>query len=432
MSNTNREQTGAWGTNDADWEPDILLVSIDALRADHLSCYGYDRETSPVLDDLASDGVRFVNAYSASSHTREAVPSLLTGKYPQEAVGPSFHLSTSTVGNYLSDYRTAAFHSNPYVSRAYGFDRGFETFDDDLYFGRNPLLALGQRVIDKLLDRHYARAPVINERYFGWLDRIKDRPTFAWLHYMDVHGPYDPPSDYAFGKEETTSTKSLYTNACRDPDTVSEDHHQALVDTYDGEIRYIDEQLGELIEGLKRRGRLSNTLLVVTADHGDAFGEHGYYGHPRYLHDEVVHIPLIIAGPNVPHTTIKSPCSTIDIVPTLLSATGIDTDQLPGIPLQTVARSPADFAERIVFSSARSEDEPRGRFAARDATDRCLTDLINPEQSTEFDIDGRCTERLRIALESHINRHDNSQETKANSEVTPTIEERLKALGYRD
>ena len=113
----------------SDWEH-VVVLSADALRADHLSCYNYQRETSPVLDDLAAESLRFTNAYSASSHTRKAVPALPTGEYPDSAVDEDYRLASETVATTLSErgFATGGFHSNPFVSRAYGFDRGFDTF----------------------------------------------------------------------------------------------------------------------------------------------------------------------------------------------------------------------------------------------------------------------------------------------------------------
>src|SRR6056297_1726457 len=154
-------------------EPDnVILLSGDALRADHLSCYGYHRETSPVLDELAEESISFTNAYSASSHTREAIPALLTGEYPDVAIGPDYRLATDTVASTLSEegFATGGFHSNPFVSRAYGFDRGFDEFDDDLHLGQHKLIALAQRALDKFRNRHYARAEEINARSLEWID----------------------------------------------------------------------------------------------------------------------------------------------------------------------------------------------------------------------------------------------------------------------
>src|SRR6056297_2275707 len=164
-------------------EPDnVILLSGDALRADHLSCYGYHRETSPVLDEFAEESIRFENAYSASSHTREAVPALLTGEYPDVAVDSKYHLASETIASTLSEegFATAGFHSNPFVSRAYGFDQGFDIFDDDLHLGQHKLLALAQRAYDKLRNRHYARAEEINHRALKWIDSLEDGPFFLW------------------------------------------------------------------------------------------------------------------------------------------------------------------------------------------------------------------------------------------------------------
>lgn len=167
--------------------PNLVLLSVDALRSDHCSCYGYDRVTTPYLDRFASENVQFQNAYSASTHTREAVPAMLTGRLPDECVDAGYALDSDTISTYLreTDYVTGAFHSNPYVSRGFGFDRNFDTFDDDLYLGQHRLLALGQRLLDKFRNRHYARASEINDRSLSWLETV-DPPFFygttIWIH----------------------------------------------------------------------------------------------------------------------------------------------------------------------------------------------------------------------------------------------------------
>jgi len=309
--------------------PNIVLLTADALRADHLGCYGYRRDTSPVLDAFDQESLRFTNAYSASSHTREAVPALLTGEYPDVAIGSDYRLATDTVASTLSEagFATAGFHSNPFVSRAYGFDRGFDTFDDDLHLGQHKLIALAQRAIDKLRNRHYARAAEINERSLEWIDsQSDDEPFFLWNHYMDTHGPYEPPGEYAtlYADRELSGreAQSLYQRAIDDPDSITDDERELLIDLYDAEIRYNDEQIGMFLDELRERGLLEESLVIVSADHGDAFGEHGYYEHPRYLHDEITHVPLFVRVPDGPTDTVETPASTLDIVSTIEGSSG--------------------------------------------------------------------------------------------------------------
>ncbi|WP_137284580.1 sulfatase [Halorussus salinisoli] len=415
-----------------DWN-NVVLLTADALRADHLSCYGYERETSPVLDELAEESLRFTNAYSASSHTREAVPALLTGEYPDVAVDSGYHLATDTIASTLSKegFATAGFHSNPFVSRAYGFGQGFDHFDDDLHLGQHKVIALAQRALDKIRNRHYARADEINERSLDWLDSLDvEESFFLWNHYMDTHGPYEPPGEYATLYADHglsgRDAQSLYQRAIDDPESITDDERQLLVDLYDAEIRYNDKYLGEFIDALRERGLLEESLVVVTADHGDAFGEHGYYEHPRYLHDEITHVPLFVRPPGGASDTVDTPVSTLDVAATIKTGLG-DED---GISLLD---SIAD--DRRIFSQARGEDEHSHfrRYAVRTREEACFCERNCEGGALKFD--GVSDQSLRSELEAHIEARvcaENGDDVTADEKVDEEIERRLSALGYTE
>ncbi|NGM71406.1 sulfatase [Natronolimnobius sp. AArcel1] len=418
-----------------DWDH-IILLSADALRADHLSCHGYHRETSPVLDDLAAESLHFTNAYSASSHTREAVPALLTGEYPDTAIGSDYRLATETIASMLREdgFTTGGFHSNPFVSRAYGFDRGFDTFDDDLHFGKHKLIALAQRAIDKLRNRHYARADEINERSLEWIDSLEsDEPFFLWNHYMDTHGPYEPPGEYeTLYHDEGLSgrdAQSLYRRAIKDPDSITDDERELLIALYDAEIRYNDEQIGAFLDELRERELLERSLLIFTADHGDAFGEHGYYEHPRYLHDEITHVPLLVRPPGGTKETVETPASTLDVAATIAAGVRSDAD--------VEGRSLFDLEDedRTVFMQARGEkeDSHRRRYALRTRDGACFCDRDRETGALEF---ADCSSRsLRGELEAHVDgrvRRENGEEAVDAGEVDEEIDRRLEALGYKE
>ncbi|RLM71384.1 arylsulfatase [Halorubrum sp. Atlit-8R] len=413
----------------------IILLSADALRADHLSSYGYHRETSPVLDDLAEESIRFANAYSASSHTREAVPALLTGEYPDVAVDDGYRLATETVASTLSaaGFATAGFHSNPFVSRAYGFDEGFDHFDDDLHLGQHKLVALAQRAIDKLRNRHYARAEEINERSLSWLDSLADdEPFFLWNHYMDTHGPYEPPGEYAtlYADESVSGreAQSLYQRAIKDPESITDDERELLIDLYDGEIRYNDAKIGEFLEALRQRDLLEESLLIITADHGDAFGEHDYYEHPRYLHDEITKVPLYVRPPGGHVEEIATPTSTLDVGATIEAAVGAEA---AGVGVSLLEELPD---ERTIFCQARGEDEHSHlrRYASRTAEGACFCERDQKSGTIEF---GECTgSTLREELEAHVDKRvrvENGESVEDDEEVDEEIERRLDALGYK-
>ncbi|MEZ3163841.1 sulfatase [Halorubrum miltondacostae] len=413
----------------------IILLSADALRADHLSSYGYHRETSPVLDDMAKESIRFENAYSASSHTREAVPALLTGEYPDVAVDEGYRLATETVASTLSEegFATAGFHSNPFVSRAYGFDEGFDHFDDDLHLGQHKLVALAQRAFDKLRNRHYARAEEINERSLSWLDSLADdEPFFLWNHYMDTHGPYEPPGEYAtlYADESVSgrAAQSLYQRAIKDPESITDAERELLIDLYDAEIRYNDARIGEFLEALRERGLLEESLLIVTADHGDAFGEHGYYEHPRYLHDEITKVPLYVRPPGGRAEEVATPASTLDVGATIEATVGAEATD-PDVSL--VEEFPDD---RTVFCQVRGEDEHSHlrRYASRTTEGACFCERDRESGAIEF---GECAgSGLRAALEAHVDervRVENGESVEDDAEVDEEIERRLDALGYK-
>ncbi|WP_363465085.1 sulfatase [Halogeometricum borinquense] len=417
---------------DANWDH-VILLSGDALRADHLSCHGYHRETTPILDELAAEGIHFTNAYSPSSHTREAVPALLTGEYPDVAIDSDYRLATDTVASTLSEegYATGGFHSNPFVSRAYGFDQGFDTFDDDLHFGKHKLIALAQRALDKLRNRHYARADEINERSLSWIDSLdSDQSFFLWNHYMDTHGPYEPPGEYATLYRESgiseRDAQSLYQRAIKDPDSITDEERQLLIDLYDAEIRYNDEKIGEFLDKLRERELLENSLLVFTADHGDAFGEHGYYEHPRYLHDEITHVPLLVRPPGGTSDVIETPVSTLDIVATIQDL--VNGESEPSL------LTPSYGDDHRVFSQASGENEHSHirRYAIRSADGLCFCERDQETDSITF---GDCTTRsLRDELEAHVEervRVENGESESESDEVDEEIERRLSALGYK-
>jgi arylsulfatase A-like enzyme len=419
----------------SEWEH-VVVLSADALRADHLSCYGYRRETSPVLDNLASESLRFTNAYSASSHTREAVPALLTGKYPDVAVDENYRLAAGTVASLLSGrgFATGGFHSNPFVSRAYGFDHGFDTFDDDLHLGQHRLVALAQRALDKLRNRHYARATEINERSLDWIDSLDEgQPFFLWNHYMDTHGPYEPPAEYARTYLDRPvsdeDAQSLYQRAIADPESVTDDERKQLIDLYDAEIQYNDAQIGAFLDALRERELLERALLIVTADHGDAFGEHGYYEHPRYLHEELTHVPLLVRPPGGAGEVVTTPVSTLDIVATIKDELGVE------LPSERVTLLDPPAGERSVFQQARGEDDDAHlrRYAVQTEAGSCFCERDRRTDAIKF---AGTTERsLRSALNSHVEhriRRESGEPSEASVTADDEIERRLSALGYKE
>lgn len=189
----------------------------------------------------------------------------------------------------------------------------------------------------------------LSERSLSWLDSVEE-PFFLWNHYMDPHGPYAAPAEYQTclpdEQVQVEDAQEVYWRAAAtDPESITKEECREMLNCYDEEIQYVDAQVAAFLDRLEERGVLSESLVILTADHGDLFGEDGYYGHPRRLHDGVLRVPMLLIGENVPDVTIESPVSTLDVVPTVPSACGIEDESLVGESLQEVADVPEEYAE---------------------------------------------------------------------------------------
>ena len=297
--------------------PNVLILLLDAFRADHSSAYGYERPTTPHIDELARSGTLFERAFATSSYTLASHASLLTGLLPHEHraewVEPMEYRSCDcpTLGEKLQErgYATAGFSANPYwFTREYGFARGFHRFED--FFGNAADAAIrttfGRAIEQLVLPRvGYLQIPgrksaeFQNRRLLRWLDDTQSRPFFAFVNYFDVHDPYLPPEPYRhrFSSKPVGGLINWRITGL-DPH-LTEDEIAGEVDAYDGAITYIDEQIGALLDELDERGILENTVVIVTSDHGEEFGEHGLLLHGHGLHAQSIHVPLIVVGPGV-------------------------------------------------------------------------------------------------------------------------------------
>lgn len=303
--------------------PNLLFVLIDALRADHVSSYGYSRPTTPSLDALAARGVRFADVMAPSNRTRTSMPSIWTGLLPsRHGLFTNYDRLEDrfvTVAELLRPrgYRTGAWCPNPSLNRRFGLGQGFEVYDDEIL---EP--GAGPRTWER-----YETAARVNARALEWIDREPGRPFLAWIHYRDVHGPYLPPPGYdrLFVPSETrplspeeASRRPAYLTL---PDDANDLEH--YVAQYDGEIRYADDRLAELLGELDRRGILRHTVVIVTADHGEAFLDHGQWEHGALLHGEETQVPLVIWRQGLQPRVVQRMVSPLDLFPTLLELAGV-------------------------------------------------------------------------------------------------------------
>jgi arylsulfatase A-like enzyme len=274
--------------------PNLILVTIDTLRADHLGCYGSTLGATPRLDALAAEGVRFEHAVSPVPLTRPAHTSLLTGLYPWEHgvrdnLPAKLDESIPTIASELHErgYDTAAFVGTFLLGRGSGLERGFATFEDGA--GR---AGTGDRV-GAAAER---RASEVAAGVLRYLEDAKP-PFFLWAHFYDPHAPYEPPEPFA---------KRFAGNP------------------YAGEIAYVDEQVGAILDLVEKRGLAPSTLVLVTADHGEGLGDHGEDEHGVLVYEETIHVPLLLRFPATvaPGSVEREPVSLVDVAPTLLAAAG--------------------------------------------------------------------------------------------------------------
>ena len=267
----------------------VVLISIDTCRADHLSCYGYKRKTTPNIDALAGKGYLFGNTTTTIPLTLPAHTSMLTGKIPphhgkHENNDPYFDSSHVTLAALLKSqgYRTGAFVASQILNSNFGLDRGFDVYDDEF--------------AEK--DASERRGEEVNRVAFDWLEKQKNEPVFLFLHYYDPHDEYDPPEPFASKFKESA---------------------------YAGEIAYADHCIGEVVAKLKKLGMYKSSLIIVTGDHGEMLGEHGESGHMYFIYESAMKVPMVYKLPESGKgRKIDDIAGIIDIVPTVCDLLGIE------------------------------------------------------------------------------------------------------------
>jgi len=328
-------------------KPDIVFITIDTLRADHLGCYGYKRNTSPNIDRLAENGILFENAIAQAPWTIPSIASMLTSKFPPELgmieKNSAFDGNQNLISSILqkNGYETAGFVSCvlDFLTPQRGFAKGF-----DHYIG---------------LEETHARAEVINRHAFEWIDRrTGNKPMFMWMHYCDVHSDYNAPEpfknsftdkeiDRALGRSKTLKGVLKGEKAFN-----AQELEESIV-LYDQEILYTDHHIGKLIDKIKESENFENTLIIIGADHGEEFLEHGGVLHQTSLYDELLRAPLIFHCPkSLPGgERISNQVQNMDIAPTLLEFCRIPGDpEFRGQSLMPLMQGKSDSIDGFAFS----------------------------------------------------------------------------------
>jgi arylsulfatase A-like enzyme len=340
----------------------ILLITIDSLRADYLSCLGYAGQTSPNIDQLASEGTLFTNTIANGPRSPASFPSILASIYLSNGAENGLPQEATTLAEVLKKYGyvTAGFcASNPYISSYFGYHRGFDLFQDFLPIDAGtsgPRNSLGnlvrlKRRVGQIVNKRGISDPpfllffntlrgrknanvtksegvqpftcgeTLNEQAAIWLSSLVDKPFFLWIHYMDVHFPYLPAnarlrlSDYH--RHALALTSVLFKRYAYP--------HQVILDLYGDRVQDVDKIVAQIVDQLRKQGCYEDTVIILTADHGEEFLEHNGWAHGAKLYDELLRVPLIIRGPGIaPGDTITGQIGLIDLAPTILELVGLE------------------------------------------------------------------------------------------------------------
>jgi arylsulfatase len=342
--------------------PNVVIVLLDALRADPLEAYGYRRETSPFVSALAADGILFERAFAPANLTRMSVPSFLGSvhaathgiRHRDDQAPPALLLLPEVLR--AAGYQTAAWMPNPSLAQRYRFYYGFDAYYDD---DRIPV-----RSKEKHLPLHerWETAQAINRSALAWVHaRDRDRPVFLYLHYRDIHGPYAPPPPYDTRWTPPEPARPFPRGVFRESDHAylklpnHRDDVGCYEAQYDGCIRYTSDRLTELFAALREDGVLDDAIVVLMADHGEAFLEHGTLNHGNVLFDELVHVPLVVRPPDGAPRGRRVPAlvSLIDVPPTILDYVGLPAPaRFPGRSLRPFIDGTAESAGDVVFFEA--------------------------------------------------------------------------------
>lgn len=436
----------------------VILVTCDTLRADHLGCYGYDRPTSPRLDELASESVLFTSAWSAAPRTMPAVSSLLTGRFPDEIGATPTNLdlmpaSAETLAEvvHAAGLDTAAFVANSVLCRAapgqgdIGVQQGFAHFDDQMSGTPTQVSAPERSSVET------------TEAALKWIDaRGSDDRFFLWVHYMDPHGPYLPAPEHLapFQRDHSTETDLNVAVELRPVGAIpsyqvvgNERKPGQYVDRYDGEIHQVDAEIGRLLDRLRAKGWLDDALVVFTADHGESLGEGDHwFSHGHSVQRELVHVPLIVRPPErlrselIPEGRGRRNgklAMHLDVWPTVLQALGIEGAKHRGLSLLESrlpeGRVAAQFFGRI--------DQPRRWIGVTDG--RWHLVLMGPRPPLLYDMladpgeaqdvadrNPTIVTRLQTRYDELL-RADSTQRVESTRRVADeTMRRNMNALGY--
>ena len=393
----------------------VILITIDTLRPDHLGCYGYKQIRTPNIDALARDGMRFERAYTPVPVTLPAHTVILTGTYPMfsgmhDFAGNKLSSDQPTLASVLKEdgYTTGAVIGSAVLDSRFGLNHGFDFYYDHFDFNR---------LQEANLDAMERPGNVVADLTLDWLGKNYKQKFFLWMHLYDPHYPYQPPAPY---------------------------NEQYKDHPYDGEIAFADVQVGRLLQFIKAKGLYENTLVVLAGDHGESLGEHGEKTHGFFIYNATLHVPLIIhlAGPNQPKVVTEL-VSLADLMPTVLQ--GIHTAVPPQVqgrsllPLMTTLRDGKSrdlyaetFLPRLHFNWSELRGVETENYHFIDAPRPELYDLGQDPGETNnlFSEKPAVAQEMRLKLAELLRTYSATHELGEKAALDPALLERLRSLGY--
>jgi arylsulfatase A-like enzyme len=430
-------------------QPNVLLVTIDTLRADRLGSYGYSQSHTPVLDQFTREGVRFERAICQLPQTNSSHAALLTGLYPSTN-GVKVHMvdklrpGSQTIARVFASagYQTAGIYSWVSLDPQFcGLNQGFQTYEgyvlnrsaifsdprlEQLAAAYRQLKAQvpivktadvvlgGSEKIEESLD---GRADVTNGAVFKWLDaHVQSGPFFLWVHYFDPHYPYSPPKgyDHLFGLDyhgTVDGSVEMIREIEQHQITVNDADRARLEELYQGEIAFTDAQFGDLLDKLNNLGIKDDTIIAVTGDHGESFGEHGDWTHGLKVYETEIRVPLLMRYPRrLPAgTVVRSPAQLIDVMPTLLDLAGLRAPKpVQGSSLLPVISGQDSGADRAAFTELADESfvsvltYGNWKLIRNDATGEVQLYHLNDDEAEQHDLakdEPRVTSELEARLQ---------------------------------
>lgn len=395
--------------------PNVVVITIDTLRADHVGCYGYKQIRTPNIDALAANGARFERAYTAVPVTLPSHTVMFTGTYPMlsgmhDFAANKLNSTQPTLASVLREhgYATAAVIGSAVLDSRFGLNRGFDFYYDHFDFNR---------LQESNLEEMERPGNLVADVALDWLSKNYSKKFFLWMHLYDPHYPYRPPAPYAAEYKDRP---------------------------YDGEIAFADAQVGRLIRFLKSKGLYANTLIVLSGDHGESLGEHGEKTHGFFIYNATLHVPFLIHLPGVASSrVVPDLVSLADLMPTVLQTLKVNIpSQVQGrslLPLmktkeQEEARSlyAETFLPRLHFNWSELRGVESTNYHFIDAPKPELYDLTKDPGETQnlFAEKKAVGEEMRARLAALIRQYSAGQELAEKTGLDPALMERLKSLGY--